>query len=100
RLGLMSAVSDHLGEAARDFRFHTETEAQTLFRYELCLPPRMSEGSLLGCDRSLLSAWSAATYVAQVDDCRIAQAMEDGSFSKATREVLERHGTLWFLDES
>lgn len=100
RLGLMSAVADHLGEGARDFRFHTETEARTPFRYELCLPARTSERSPLGCDRSILSAWSAATYVAQIDDCRIAQAMENGSFSKATREVLECHGGLWFLDES
>lgn len=49
---------------------------------------------------SLLTAWNAAVYVAQIDDARVEAAMADGSYLEATREVLQQHGGLWFMDES
>jgi len=39
-------------------------------------------------------------YVAQIDDERLAQALGDRNYLNGTREVLQEHGGLWFLDES
>jgi len=39
-------------------------------------------------------------YVAQIDDERLAEAIGSRQYLDATREVLQAHGCLWFLDES
>jgi len=49
---------------------------------------------------TLLAAWNAAVYVAQIEDQRLAEVMGDRGYLEATREVLQRHAGLWFLDES
>ena len=49
---------------------------------------------------TLIAAWNAATYVAQIDDRQVAAAMAEQRFLAATEEVLTRHGGLWFTDES
>jgi hypothetical protein len=38
--------------------------------------------------------------VAQVEDFRGAVAAADGRYLAATQEVLQKHGGLWFYDES
>ena len=47
-----------------------------------------------------LAAWNAAIYVAQIEDERLRAAMADGRYLEATREVLQKHGGLWFQNES
>jgi hypothetical protein len=49
---------------------------------------------------TLLAAWNAAIYVAQIEDARLESVMGDRRYLEATREVLQRHGKLWFLNES
>jgi hypothetical protein len=49
---------------------------------------------------TLLAAWNAAIYVAQVEDDRLTEVVADGRYLDATREVLREHGGLWFYDES
>jgi hypothetical protein len=49
---------------------------------------------------TLLAAWNAAVYVAQIDDERLEPAMSSGAYLEATREVLQKHGKLWFQNES
>ena len=49
---------------------------------------------------TLFAAWNAAIYVAQVEDHRVAEAAADGRYLAATSEVLQKHGALWFFDES
>jgi hypothetical protein len=49
---------------------------------------------------TLLAAWNAAIYVAQIEDDRIHDAMSRGDYLHATREVLQKHQALWFTDES
>ena len=49
---------------------------------------------------TLMAAWNAAVYVAQIEDQRVEQAIADGAFLDATREVLREYGGLWFQDES
>ena len=61
------------------------------------LPTEVSES--IGTS-TLFAAWNAAVYVAQIDDERLAQALGDKNYLDATREVLQAHGGLWFLDES
>ena len=47
-----------------------------------------------------MAAWNAAVYVAQIEDERLLAPMESGEYIRATQEVLEKHGGLWFQDES
>ena len=49
---------------------------------------------------TLMAAWNAAVYVAQIEDERVERVIADGTFLEATREVLNEHGGLWFQDES
>jgi hypothetical protein len=49
---------------------------------------------------TMLAAWNAAVYVAQIDDERLGEVMGGRQYLDATREVLQAHGGLWFLDES
>ncbi len=73
------------------------TDEGSLFKYQLhSLPEEMSH---IGTS-SLLAAWNAAVYVAQMADDRIDEAMQDGTFLDATRDILTKHGGLWFLNES
>jgi protein-S-isoprenylcysteine O-methyltransferase Ste14 len=49
---------------------------------------------------TLFAAWNAAVYVAQIEEDRLTQALGERRYLDATREVLQKHGGLWFLDES
>ena len=49
---------------------------------------------------TLLAAWNAAIYVAQIEDDRVHDAMSRGDYLRATREVLQKYQALWFADES
>ena len=62
------------------------------------LPSEIGSGAV--GTSTLRAAWNAATYVAQIDDERLEPVMTDGSYLKATRDVLHAHGRLWFQDES
>ena len=46
------------------------------------------------------AAWNAAIYVAQIEDDRLSDVHSDRRYTDATREVLQKHGGLWFYDES
>ena len=48
---------------------------------------------------TLFAAWNAAVYVAQIEDQRLSEAISSGAYLQATKEVLQRHGGLWFWDE-
>ena len=48
---------------------------------------------------TLFAAWNAAIYVAQVEDDRLVEAVADGRYLTATRDVLRERGGLWFFDE-
>ena len=62
------------------------------------LPTEISEQSI--GTSTLFAAWNAATYVAQIEDDRLAAVVADGRYFEPTREVLRKHDGLWFLDES
>ncbi len=101
RRALVDATRAALGEAAEAYRFDPLPNAQALFRYEMhTLPDEIdSESASIGTS-TLLAAWNAATYVAQIDDERLAAAMSNSTYLDATRTVLRKNGELWFNDES
>jgi hypothetical protein len=98
RHDLLKAVKQELGSAGRDLNFNAYSDQRSLFRYEMhTLPSEIS--SSIGTS-TLLAAWNAAIYVAQVEDDRLADINAERRYVDATREVLQQHGGLWFYDES
>ena len=61
---------------------------------------RPDEGSSSIGTSTLLAAWNAATYVAQIEDERIMESLADERYLDASTRVLERNNGLWFTDES
>ena len=49
---------------------------------------------------TLFAAWNAAIYVAQIEDERLSDVVSSGAYLDATKEILQKHGGLWFWDES
>ena len=39
-------------------------------------------------------------YVAQIEDVRLNEMLQSGDYLQATKNVLLRHGGLWFQDKS
>jgi hypothetical protein len=64
------------------------------------LPDEIGQDDVLIGTSTLLAAWNAAVYVAQIDDARVTEAMSGPGYLEATRAVLRRYGELWFNDES
>jgi len=95
---LLKATRTELGADGRDLNFNAYADNRSIFRYEMhTLPEEIGEA--IGTS-TLLAAWNAAVYVAQIEDQRLASVMGDRGYLEATQEVLRRHGGLWFLDES
>jgi len=95
---ILRATKAALGSAGRDLNFSAYADARSLFRYDMhTLPSEISE--TIGTS-TLFAAWNAATYVAQIEDHRLSEAISSGAYLEATKEVLHKHGGLWFWDES
>ena len=95
---VLHATKKELAGAARDLNFNTYSDARSLFRYEMhTLPTEISAS--IGTS-TLFAAWNAAIYVAQIEDHRLSEVVSSGRYLEATKEVLQRHGGLWFWDES
>lgn len=101
RRELLDATRDVLGEDAKGFNFDPLSNRDSVFRYEMhTMPDEIErEGDSIGTS-TLLAAWNAATYVAQIEDERLSEAMGDSQYLQATREILRKNGELWFNDES
>ncbi len=98
RHDILQATKAELGSAARSYNFNAGSDKRSVFRYDMHTLPN-EVGSTIGTS-TLLAAWNAAVYVAQVEDYRLEEKTLDGSYVEAVREVLRRHGGLWFNDES
>jgi hypothetical protein len=98
RHDLLKEVKHELGPAGRDLNFNAYADQRSLFRYDMhTLPSEIS--SSIGTS-TLLAAWNAAIYVAQIEDDRLSDVNSDRRYIEATREVLQKNGGLWFFDES
>jgi hypothetical protein len=94
---LIAALQDELGSEAREFEFTNLPDEHAIFRFRMhTLPSEI--GDRIGTS-TLFAAWNAATYVAQIEDERLA-AVPDQTYRAATQEVLHRYGALWFNDET
>jgi hypothetical protein len=99
---ILKAVKQELGPAGRDLNFNAYADNRSIFRYDMhTLPTEISSatGSSIGTS-TLFAAWNAAIYVSQIEDDRLSQVVTDDRYLQATREVLQKHGGLWFNDES
>lgn len=96
---LLEATERFLRAAGlRDFDFMALADAESLFRYHLHTMPS-EVGANIGTS-TLLAAWNAAIYVAQIEDERLREAMSHKQYLEATRNALQEHGGLWFNDET
>jgi hypothetical protein len=95
---LLKATKAALGNHGRDLNFNAYADERSLFRYDMHTLP--SEVTTSIGTSTLLAAWNAAVYVAQIEDVRLEEVMTDNAYIEATREVLQQYGGLWFWDES
>lgn len=98
RHDVLRALKTELGGDTREYGFHVGADARSSFRFGLNLRPDELSGTIPAA--TLLSAWNAATYVAEIEDRRLLDATQDNRHLAATEAVLRRHGGLWFRDES
>ena len=83
---------------ARHYNFNASSDARAIFRYHMHTLPDEVSGPI--GTSTLFAAWNAAIYVAQIEDQRLSEVLGRTQYLDATREVLQKHGALWFLDES
>lgn len=96
---LIKVLRDELGREAREYNFVSGSDAKAIFRYEMHTLPSEVQQSI--GTSTLFAAWNAASYVAQIEDERIENAMRDGDlYLQATARVLKKYKGLWFNDES
>lgn len=88
-----------MGEAQSEFTISGLTDATSLFRFDMHTLP-VFEGSEIGA-LSLASAWNNAVYFAQVKEELAQAAIREGTrYLDITRDVLNEHGGLWFVNET
>ncbi|MEX0853943.1 MAG: hypothetical protein WD036_11775 [Bauldia sp.] len=98
RHAVLDAVKRELGPARYGYNFNAFSDGRSIFRYDMhTLPNEVADQ--IGTS-TLFAAWNAAIYVAQIEDERLDEVVRTGAYIEATREVLKKHGGLWFLDES
>jgi hypothetical protein len=98
RHAVLDAVKAELGPQRRDFSFNAYSDARSVFRYDMHTLPHEVSGPI--GTSTLFAAWNASIYVAQIEDERLDEVVKVGAYLDATRDVVRRHGGLWFLDES
>ena len=98
RQEILEAVKIELGDESANYNFSAGSNIDSLFNYEMHTLPNEIDSSI--GTSTLLAAWNAATYVAQVEDDRLEAAMREDNYISATRNVLKKRGGLWFQNES
>jgi hypothetical protein len=95
---LLQTLHQQLGEAHPDLRFLSYPDSRAEFRYDLQLQSSQVTSSI--GTSTLMAAWNAVTYVAQVDDERLREVMGRRDYLDVTEAVLHQYNGLWFIDES
>ena len=98
RQELLRELSSQLRDSHPELRYLSYPDSRAQFRYELRLPPSELETNI--STSTVLAAWNAATYVAQIEDERLRPAMIQGDYIDVTSRVLQKYQGLWFVDES
>ena len=97
RTQLLEVLRDCLTDERDDLDFIDPEGDAAEFVFRLQLNPDELD-SAIGTS-TLLAAWNAAAYVAQIEDERLNEAMSHEGYLKATRKVLRKHDGLWFNNE-
>jgi hypothetical protein len=98
RRQLLTALRAELGDEVQEFTLDPLPDSKAVFRYEMhTLPSEI--GDRIGTS-TLFAAWNAAIYVAQIEDERLDSVVTSGAYLDATQAVLQKHGGLWFNDET
>ncbi len=93
---LIKELKAQLNKESEQFTIDGDNNA--VFTYHMhALPDEI--GSNIGTS-TLLAAWNAAVYVAQIEDTRVDELLRTGQFIDVTQDVLQRHGGLWFQNEA
>lgn len=89
-----------LGNNARRYNFNAYSDDRAKFKYQMYTLPNEidAEATSIGTS-TLLAAWNNATYVGQIEDERLAEAMSNSKYLDVTKEILKKHNGLWFNDE-
>jgi hypothetical protein len=98
RQHLLRELRATLAESHPDLRYLSYPDSRAEFRFNLQRSP--SEIADRIGTFALLAAWNAATYVAQIEDERLWEAMGRRDYLDATWQVLQKYNGLWFIDES
>jgi hypothetical protein len=95
---LIAALKSELSRDVRDYQISAMPDEKSIFRYEMhTLPSEI--GDRIGTS-TLFAAWNAAIYVNQIEDERLDTVVTTGAYLNATQQVLQKHGGLWFNDET
>ena len=95
---LLAALRDELGREARNYTLTARPDDKAVFRYHMhTLPSEI--GDRIGTS-TLFAAWNAAIYVNQIEDERLDAVIANNAYLEATQSVLQKHGGLWFNDET
>jgi hypothetical protein len=98
RRQLLAALKAELGREASDYALTAPPDEKSIFRYEMHTLPN-EIGDRIGTS-TLFAAWNAAIYVNQIEEERLDDVVTTGAYLDATQAVLQKHGGLWFNDES
>jgi len=98
RKKLLATVKSALGRDARNFKFNPYSDKRSVFRYDMHTLPTEINPSI--GTSTLYAAWNAAMYVGQIEDQRLTETLTDPTYLNATKDVLEKHNSLWFNNES
>ncbi|MDA9909262.1 hypothetical protein N9E57_01925 [Gammaproteobacteria bacterium] len=100
RHDILKEVKKVMGREARDYNIKEMSDARSIFKYRMHALPSEIGGASIGTS-TLFAAWNAAVYVNQIEDVRVEDVIKaGGAYLDSTSEVLNKHGGLWFNDET
>jgi hypothetical protein len=98
RHDILRALRKYLGKDSRHYNLKASADSRSIFRYDMHTLPNEVESSI--GTSTLLAAWNAAVYVAQIEDDRLSGVVRSGQYLEATEATVKAHNGLWFNDES
>jgi hypothetical protein len=100
RHDILKEVKKVMGREARDYNIKEMSDARSIFKYRMHALPSEIGGASIGTS-TLFAAWNAAVYVNQIEDFRVEEVIKaGGEYLDSTSAVLNKHGGLWFNDET
>lgn len=95
---LLKTLKTELRHEAGKYNFNALSDSKAILRYKMhTLPEEIADS--IGTS-TLLAAWNAAIYVAQIDDQKLESVLESREYVDATARILHKHNGLWFNDET